>query len=340
MATIEEIGAPVRKAADPIDGLRDGDGDGLVADGTPLERPASVIEDRVVARMARAFKLERPVRVTRMDTQTGSRGGPLYGRYTGLKHGFHRIEVRREMPRTGALAFLAHEMIHARQRERYGEPFMDIYQKLHQVHGYKDNPLEVEARRGADLFMKHLEGREDFFKVRDGDGDGWIYDGTPRQRPAPEFSPPTREGATGLPVLPWVDPPEPRGVPGMRKPGGYSANGRTATAYGDLAEEIVRRFGLSRAQELRQGALDGIADGWGYEIKARSAESTGYRVGMKTGEMKKKRAEAKRLGLKPGLILIVTDERSGRAYVYHRAGIANGALSVESGFHFAGTVEL
>lgn len=339
MATVEEIGAPVRKARDPIAKLRDGDGDGLVADGTPQERPAAQIDARTVAKMAASFGLSHPVKVTR-TREAVRRSGKRYGLYRGLVRGVHRIDVADSIRGTGALAILAHEMVHAKQYERIGSHFMDTYQKLHGVHGYRDNPLEVEARRGSELFMEHYE-RGTVMKAkqpRDGDGDGFIYDGTPMERPA--FSPATREGATGLPVLPWVDPPKPRGKPGQRRSGGFSANGRTATAYGDFAESIMKQFGLDRAQARRQGALDGILDGWGYEIKARSAESTGYRVGMKSGEMKKKRAEVKRLGLKPGLILIVTDEKARRAYIYHRAGIANGSLSVENGFHFAGQVKL
>lgn len=338
MATLEELGAPVRKAVDPVRRLRDGDGDGFVADGTPHERPAAEVSTRTVARMAAAFGLARPVRVARVRSTKSSHGGKRYGFYRGVESGVHRIELASSVRSTGALAILAHEMVHARQYERIGSHFMDTYHKLHSVHGYADNPLEMEARRGSELFMEHFE-RGTVLKSklpRDGDGDGFIFDGTPLERPAPaKFS-----GAAGLPVLPWTDPPEPRGVPGARRPGGFSANGRTATAYGDLAEEVTRRLGLERAQDRRQGALDAIADGWGYEIKARSVESTGYRVGMKTKEMKRKRAEAERLGLKPGLIVIVTDEKERVGYIYHRAGIANGRLAIETGFHFAGTVEL
>lgn len=181
---------------------------------------------------------------------------------------------------------------------------------------------------------------------RDGDGDGMIFDGTPQERPAPKtpgtenfFRPADTSGATGLPVLPWKDPPAPRGKPGKRKAGGFSASGRTATQTGDLAEEVARRFGLGRAQEIRQGALDAIADGWGYEIKSRSVESTGYRIGMRTAEMKGKNAEVKKLGLQPATIMVIMDEKAGRAWVYSRRGIYNGRLE-QGSFTFAGEVKI
>lgn len=346
MPTVEELGEPIRKARDldPMRKLKDGDGDGFVNDGTPQQRPvAADLGPKAVARMAKAFGLTKPVQVTRVieDRKSPTTGGKQYGLYRGLERGVHRIDVTKNVSRTGALALLAHEMVHARQRERIGSHFMDTYQKLHAVHGYSDNPLEVEARKGTDLFMERLEGREDFFKAkapRDGDGDGLIFDGTPQERPA--FSPASTKGAAGLPVLPWRDPPPPRGKPGQRRAGGMSASGRTVTAQGDLAEKLVSKFGLERAQETRQGALDAIGGGWGYEIKARTVESAGYKVGMRSGDMKKKNATARKMRLKAGLIMIVMDEKAGRAWVYHRAGIANGRLSVETGFHYAGEVKL
>lgn len=152
------------------------------------------------------------------------------------------------------------------------------------------------------------------------------------------FVPEGSDIAAGLPVLPWTEPPAPQGQPGGSR-GGFSASGATVTAAGELAEAIARRFGLDRAQAARQGALDAIADGWGYEIKGRSVLSTGYRVGMRTADMLKKRKVAEELGLKPGLIMVITHEPQGRAWVYHRAGIFNGKL-VKGKFVFAGAVKL
>lgn len=342
MTSIEELAEPVRKARTPsaLDVLkaapRDGDGDGIINEGLPSER--HVLSQSAVTRMAQAFRLTQPVRVIRgrIGESRLIEGGKNYATYQGVANGVHQIMVHADAPRTGMLAYLAHEMMHAKQYERIGSSFMETYKKLHVVHGYRKNPLEVEAIKASAAFMRYLEGNEELFKAlpRDGDGDGMIYDGTPMERPAPGRGVPGDH--PGLPVLPWRDPPPARGKPGERRAGGFAANGKTATEEGDLGEKIRDHLNLKPAQEGRVGALDAIAPGWGYEIKTRTVESTGYRVGMKTKEMNEKRAEAERLNVRPGLILVVIDGQT--AYVYHRPGIFNGKL--DDSFSFAGVVKL
>lgn len=46
-------------------------------------------------------------------------------------------------------ALLDHEAVHVRQGERLGPFLVPAYLWLNALHGYRDNPLEHAARRGA-----------------------------------------------------------------------------------------------------------------------------------------------------------------------------------------------
>ncbi len=46
-------------------------------------------------------------------------------------------------------ALLDHEAVHVRQSERFGPLLVPLYLWLNAIHGYRDNPLEHAARRGA-----------------------------------------------------------------------------------------------------------------------------------------------------------------------------------------------
>jgi hypothetical protein len=46
-------------------------------------------------------------------------------------------------------ALLDHEAVHVRQAERLGPLLVPLYLWLNALHGYRDNPLEHAARRGA-----------------------------------------------------------------------------------------------------------------------------------------------------------------------------------------------
>ena len=48
-------------------------------------------------------------------------------------------------------ALLDHEAVHVRQAERLGPLLIPAYLWLNAIHGYRDNPLEHAARRGARL---------------------------------------------------------------------------------------------------------------------------------------------------------------------------------------------
>lgn len=46
-------------------------------------------------------------------------------------------------------ALLDHEAVHVRQSERFGPALVPLYLWLNAIHGYRDNPLEHAARKGA-----------------------------------------------------------------------------------------------------------------------------------------------------------------------------------------------
>jgi len=50
---------------------------------------------------------------------------------------------------TPSAALLDHEAVHVRQAERLGPLLVPLYLWLNAFHGYRDNPLEHAARRGA-----------------------------------------------------------------------------------------------------------------------------------------------------------------------------------------------
>lgn len=58
----------------------------------------------------------------------------------------HVVLCRSESP---SPALLDHEAVHVRQGERLGPLLVPLYLWLNALHGYRDNPLEHAARRGA-----------------------------------------------------------------------------------------------------------------------------------------------------------------------------------------------
>jgi hypothetical protein len=50
---------------------------------------------------------------------------------------------------TPSVALLDHEAVHVRQAERFGPLLVPLYLWCNAIHGYRDNPLEHAARRGA-----------------------------------------------------------------------------------------------------------------------------------------------------------------------------------------------
>ena len=173
------------------------------------------------------------------------------------------------------------------------------------------------------------------------EGDVWKY------KPLPGDSP--------FPTLEYQEPPPPTGKPG-RKAGGFSASLRdqTCTDLGEFGEDLTRELGTTTHHRPKGGErdvkqqhpIDVLKDDWAIEVKTRLTTATEYRVGMKTGggkdkidEIGPKLAWARENGKKPGLMIVVYDEKTRIGYCYFRPGIENGRLSEENGWQFVGTVD-
>lgn len=144
--------------------------------------------------------------------------------------------------------------------------------------------------------------------------------------------------AGSLPSLPYVEPPRPEGKTGGRA-GGWSAFGMTNTALGDAVERaLVEQRGLANLHpDKRQAPLD-VRDGdRAFEVKAVTTAAAEYKAKPKGREVESKRAEARRLGLRPAMMIVVVSA-DGVGRVYWKEGI--GAYRVSPRMHYAGTVRV
>ena len=153
---------------------------------------------------------------------------------------------------------------------------------------------------------------------------------------------PKRDGTP--PVLPWQDPPPPRGRKGQRKAGGFTATGETNTKLGDLAEKVVQQLAMESLLPpgKRQNPLDVKWDGsnYGFEVKAMTtAAQPPYKVKMKVTEVESKRRYAEENNMVGGVCIVVMDADSGQAWVYWKEGIANGRLNAET-WNFMGVARI
>jgi SPP1 gp7 family putative phage head morphogenesis protein len=148
---------------------------------------------------------------------------------------------------------------------------------------------------------------------------------------------------TGVPNKEWRDPPPPIGKQGERKAGGFSADSAygTNTGLGRAGEKaFVKLSGgriLHAAGKGEMSPLDVRVDGFGFEVKAVSTRSQGYKATPKPYERAQKEAEAKRLGVKPALSIVVMDSDGRRAHIYWRPGLMGGRLSRKKGWQYLGS---
>ena len=152
-----------------------------------------------------------------------------------------------------------------------------------------------------------------------------------------------KAGAIGRPkVLPWRDPPPPQSTGGV--PGGFSATGLTNTQVGDTAEAALEQLGFSSALPpgKRQGPFDvKCCNGWEFEVKALTTESTEYKIKMRKSELVGKKRAAKAKGIKAGSVIVVMDYKKGEAHAYWREGLGNFRLSAGSSkWNYAGVAKV
>lgn len=87
----------------------------------------------------------------------------------------------------------------------------------------------------------------------------------------------------------------------------------------------------------RQGPLDLAFGRYGFEVKAVTTASKEYKARPKKHEVTSKLREARRYGLKPGIVIVVV-ERDGTGHVYWRDRL--GAFQVNELMHYAGTIKV
>jgi tRNA nucleotidyltransferase (CCA-adding enzyme) len=145
----------------------------------------------------------------------------------------------------------------------------------------------------------------------------------------------------------WSDPPPPVGKKGESKGGkGYSSDAAfgTNTALGHVGEDaFVRILGgeiLHPEGKGAQSPLDVRYDGYGFEVKAVSTRTLGYKATPKPHEIEQKEAHAKELGLQAALAIVVIDSETGRAHAYFREGLKGGRLSKNTGWRYLGSTDL
>jgi GNAT superfamily N-acetyltransferase len=145
----------------------------------------------------------------------------------------------------------------------------------------------------------------------------------------------------------WSAPPPPVGKKGESKGGkGYSSDEAfgTNTALGHVGEDaFVRILGgevLHPEGKGAQSPLDVRYDGYGFEVKAVSTKTLGYKATPKPYEIEQKEAHAKELGVKAALAIVVIDSENGTAHAYFRDGLKGGRLSKNTGWQFLGSTTL
>jgi hypothetical protein len=144
--------------------------------------------------------------------------------------------------------------------------------------------------------------------------------------------------------LAWVGPPEPGKGRKKGVKGGFTATGETNTSVGDLGEKLlVENMGMISLLPpgQRQNPLDMKYDGtkYAYEVKTVTTDAKEYKIKMKAAEVKSKVAYARRNKLEPGMIMLIMDRKSNRAYAYKRSGIGSYRLT-EKDWHFMGMVRV
>ena len=157
----------------------------------------------------------------------------------------------------------------------------------------------------------------------------------------PKCAVPIKGKAVDPPILPFVEPPTPRGRPG-RKAGGWSSTGKTNTSIGDQGEKAAQQLDMVSLlpEGHRQNPLDLRWDGsrWGFELKTVTTESTQYKVKMKAAEAASKIKWAKDNGYRPGMMMMVMDVKKKEALVYWKKGI--GSYRLNKSWNFLGRVTL
>lgn len=150
-----------------------------------------------------------------------------------------------------------------------------------------------------------------------------------------------------VPEKEWVDPPPPVGRKGESKGGkGYSSDEAygTNTALGRVGEAaFVKILGgriLHPPGKGEQSPLDVHYDGYGFEVKAVSTKTLGYKATPKKYEQEQKEAYAQQLGLEPALAIVVVDSDTKKAHAYYRDGLASGRLSKARGWQYLGSTDL
>lgn len=162
------------------------------------------------------------------------------------------------------------------------------------------------------------------------------------------------EGQIALEDRAWVAPPPPVGKAGGSAGGkGYSSDTAygTNTALGHVGEaafeKLLRELDLGFEPEIlhpegkgAQSPLDVRWDGLGFEVKAVSTKTLGYKATPKPHEIASKEAAAQELGVKASLAIIVIDSENGQAHAYYRDGLKGGRLSSNTGWKYLGSTAL
>lgn len=170
--------------------------------------------------------------------------------------------------------------------------------------------------------------------------------GAPVKRVARKLSVPTGQRET-VSAREWTDPPPPVGKKGESRGGrGYSSDEAygTNTALGRVGEKafvkIVGGRVLHPEGKGEQSPLDVHFDGYGFEVKAVSTKTLGYKATPKKYEREQKEQFAKELGVQAALAIVVVDSDTGKAHAYFRDGLASGRLSQRRGWQYLGSTDL
>lgn len=178
----------------------------------------------------------------------------------------------------------------------------------------------------------------------------------PPTKPGPVGDQPSAEGnarpgeTPGETVKPqdWTAPPPPVGKKGETTGGrGYSSDAAfgTNTKLGHVGEAAFLQI-LGGGEILHpegkgaQSPLDVHYDGYGFEVKAVSTKTLGYKATPKPHEIDSKQAHADELGVKSALAIVVIDSDTGKAHAYYRDGLKGGRLSEGTGWKYLGSTEI
>jgi hypothetical protein len=152
----------------------------------------------------------------------------------------------------------------------------------------------------------------------------------PEER-SPDAKPPALEHKV-KPPAPMAQSKAPKNAEG-RPTTGYSANGMTNTAFGDMVEILSSQLGMrnilpedkrsNKSVKEEGSSIDVEYDhsGYAFEIKAVTVEATEYKAAPKKEELDGKKVFAEMHSLKPAMMVIVTDTTNGKAWAYWKEGI-------------------